>query len=122
MTQVFLLDTLAKDKEIPTLRWSGDSRSLLALSVHHVHIFSLDAPARKVHITNGSGALGRIVTADVLAGGNAALVVWEFGRLGHWDLATGRLVEIGNVKLGGLPSVKAGVALRAIEGRAEGES
>lgn len=68
-----------------------------------VHIFSLLGGSQKVHISNGSGSLGKIIAAEIIGdeGRQQAVVVFEFGRVNLWDLNTGRGTEIGEAKMGG---------------------
>lgn len=48
------------------------------------------------------------------------MVVWEFGRVGVWDIATGHTAEeLGDVKLGS-GKLGGGWAIRREEGKAEG--
>lgn len=61
----------------------------------------MNDPEWKIKISNGSGGLGRVVSVDVVGDDEHVLVVWEFGRVGLWDLQNGRLNEIGEVKMTG---------------------
>ena len=76
---------------------------MILLSPQAVHIFSLLDGAQKVHISDGSGSLGKIIATEIIGddGHQQAVVVFEFGRINLWDLSTGRGTEIGEAKMGG---------------------
>ncbi|GAB7349699.1 hypothetical protein MBLNU459_g0442t1 [Dothideomycetes sp. NU459] len=85
----------------PSIQWSLSSSLILLTTSQNIHVFSLADPDRKVKIANGSGGLGRIAAVDVVGDDDHVLLVWEFGRVGLWDLHQGRLNEIGEVKMTG---------------------
>ena len=47
---------------------------------------------------NGSAGLGRIAQTEVV--GEWVVVVWEFGRVGVFEVGTGRVTEVGECKTG----------------------
>ncbi|KAI5197355.1 hypothetical protein E4T39_07352 [Aureobasidium subglaciale] len=70
----------------------------------------------RVKIANGSASLGRIASVDVF--GEDIVVVWEFGRVGIFEVGRGRVTEIGELKTG-IGSLKAAWGIRRIKGKAE---
>lgn len=76
---------------------------MILLAAQGVHIFSLLDTEQKIHISNGSGSLGKIIAVEVIGdvGREQAVVVFEFGRVNFWDISTGRNTEVGEAKLGG---------------------
>ncbi|GAB7343879.1 hypothetical protein MBLNU457_1839t2 [Dothideomycetes sp. NU457] len=89
--------------ETSTIQWSASSTHVILLAAQGVHIFSILDTAEKIHISNGSGSLGKIIAVEIIgdAGREQAVVVFEFGRVNFWDLSTGRSAEIGEAKMGG---------------------
>ncbi|KAF2148477.1 hypothetical protein K461DRAFT_297891 [Myriangium duriaei CBS 260.36] len=100
-THLFPLPANLKLPPDTSLQWSPTSSHILLLSSQSVHVFSLANPDSKTHVNNGSGGLGKIIAAELLADGTQLMVVWEFGRVGMWDLASGRATEVGDLKMGG---------------------
>ena len=102
-----------------TLQWSATSSHVTLLSPSLIQVFSLLSPDAKVQLSNGSGSLGRIVATDLVSAQSKPhlLVLWEFGRIGLRDLATGRATELGDAKTGGRGNPW---AVRRVEGQGEG--
>ncbi|KAJ9632178.1 hypothetical protein H2203_000581 [Taxawa tesnikishii (nom. ined.)] len=100
-TYTFPLDTDSAKADSFVVHWSHDSQRILLVHPQVVLVFTIGNAAGKVRIDNGSAGLGRIVDAEILdgAGGSPqAMVVWEFGRVAIWDLATGKGSELGDLK------------------------
>ncbi|KAF2222698.1 hypothetical protein BDZ85DRAFT_264084 [Elsinoe ampelina] len=104
--------------ENQSLQWSPQSTFLMLVSTQGVHAYSLQDSSVNIHVSNGSGSLGKIYAAEVLSdsGREQLMVVWEFGSVNLWDLSTGRATEIGDLKMGGKTSPW---ALRRQKGRPE---
>ncbi|KAG8630228.1 hypothetical protein KVT40_001847 [Elsinoe batatas] len=117
----FPLDDPSQPKivaENQSLQWSPQSTFLMLVSTQGVHAYSLLDSSVNIHVSNGSGSLGKIHAAEVLAdsGREQLMVIWEFGRVNLWDLSIGRATEIGDLKMGGKSSPW---ALRRQKGRPE---
>ena len=84
-------------KDVAAVRWNDDSTRICILSARHIEIIDLDDAGHRVRVDNGSGGLGRFVSADFV-GSDKVLVIWEFGKAKLWDLSSGKGVEIGDVK------------------------
>lgn len=89
--------------ETSTIQWSASSMHVILLASQAVHLFSILDSAQKIHISNGSGSLGKIIAVEIIGnpGQEQAVVVFEFGRVNLWDLSTGRSTEVGDAKMGG---------------------
>ena len=85
------------NKEVTALKWSDGSSALAVCSAKLIEIVLPGHSSRRVRLGNGSGGLGRFVSADFV-GEEQLLTIWEFGKAKLWDLATGRGVEVGEVK------------------------
>ncbi|KAF4550607.1 Hypothetical protein D9617_16g013950 [Elsinoe fawcettii] len=117
----FPLDDPSQPKiiaENQSIQWSPQSTYLMLVSTQGVHAYSLQDSSINIHVSNGSGSLGKIHGAEVLSdsGREQLMVVWEFGRVNLWDLATGRALEVGDLKMGGKGNPW---ALRRQQGRSE---
>lgn len=80
-------------------------------------LYSLANTASRVKIANGSASLGRVASVDVF--GENVFVVWEFGRVGVFEIARGRVTEVGELKTS-IGSLKSAWGIRRVKGRAEG--
>ncbi|KAK6001849.1 hypothetical protein QM012_002339 [Aureobasidium pullulans] len=105
-----------RSTETPILHWTPCSLSIVLQTSTYVSIYSLANTASRVRIANGSASLGRIASVDVF--GENVFVVWEFGRVGIFDVARGRVTEVGELKTG-IGSLKSAWGIRRVKGRAE---
>ncbi|KAH0352866.1 hypothetical protein KCU81_g1733, partial [Aureobasidium melanogenum] len=105
-----------RSTETPTLHWTPCSLSIILQTSSYVSLHSLANTASRVKIANGSASLGRIASVDVF--GENVFVVWEFGRVGVFEIARGRVTEIGELKTG-IGSLKSAWGIRRVKGRAE---
>lgn len=92
------LDVRIQPKDIATLRWNDDSSYLSVSSAQHIKVVSLDDATHHVRLENGSGGLGRFVSADFV-GLDQLLVIWEFGGAKLWNLSNGKALELVDAKL-----------------------
>jgi hypothetical protein len=117
----FPLDTsntlTTRSTETPTLHWTPCSLSIILQTSSLVSLYSLANTASRVKITNGSASLGRIASVDVF--GENVVVVWEFGRVGIFEVGRGRVTEVCELKTG-LGSLKSAWGIRRVKGKAEG--
>ncbi|KAI4750912.1 hypothetical protein E4T52_16520 [Aureobasidium sp. EXF-3400] len=70
----------------------------------------------RVKIANGSASLGRIASVDVF--GENIVVVWEFGRVGIFEVGRGRVTEVCELKTG-IGSLKSAWGIRRVKDKAE---
>ncbi|KAG9602828.1 hypothetical protein KCU86_g8694, partial [Aureobasidium melanogenum] len=116
----FLLDNsntpTTRSTETPTLHWTPCSLSIILQTSSYVSLYSLANTATRVKIANGSASLGRIASVDIF--GENVFVVWEFGRIGIFEVARGRVTEVGELKTG-IGSLKSAWGIRRVKGRAE---
>ncbi|KAI4730621.1 hypothetical protein E4T49_01521 [Aureobasidium sp. EXF-10728] len=105
-----------RSTEPPAIHWTPCSLSIILQTSSHVSLYSLANTASRVKIANGSASLGRIASADVF--GENIVVVWEFGRVGIFEVARGRVTEIGELKTG-LGSLKSAWGIRRLKGKVE---
>jgi hypothetical protein len=61
--------------------------------------------------------LGRIASVDVF--GENIVVVWEFGRVGIFEVGRGRVTEVCELKTG-IGSLKSAWGIRRVKDKAEG--
>ncbi|KAI9711342.1 MAG: hypothetical protein M1820_002329 [Bogoriella megaspora] len=95
------LNATPRPKIRPSLlvRWSHNSKRIFFASVSSIFIFSLKDPKWRVHISNGSGGIGRISNAEFGAHEDEVLVWTEFGAsMTVWDVSTGKGIEIRDPK------------------------
>ncbi|KAI5197821.1 hypothetical protein E4T38_07788 [Aureobasidium subglaciale] len=105
-----------RSTEAPVIHWTPCSLSVILQTSSHVSLYSLANTSSRVKIANGSASLGRIAIVDVF--GEDVVVVWEFGRVGIFEVGRGRVTEIGELKTG-IGSLKAAWGIRRIKGKAE---
>ncbi|KAG9750730.1 hypothetical protein KCU73_g6501, partial [Aureobasidium melanogenum] len=105
-----------RSTETPTLHWTPCSLSIILQTSSYVSLYSLANTASRVKIANGSASLGRIANVDVF--GENVFVVWEFGRIGIFEIARGRVTEVGELKTG-IGSLKSAWGIRRVKGKAE---
>ncbi|KAK6430110.1 hypothetical protein LTR95_013739 [Oleoguttula sp. CCFEE 5521] len=72
-------------KEITSIRWSADSTRILITSHNLIELVDLDDQGSRMRISNGSGSLGRLQSADFVSDSNV-FVIWEFGRAKIYSL------------------------------------
>lgn len=106
-----------RSTETLTLHWAPCSLSIILQTSSYVSLHSLANTASRVKIANGSASLGRIASVDVF--GENVFVVWEFGRVGVFEIARGRVTEVGELKTG-IGSLKSAWGIRRAKGKAEG--
>jgi hypothetical protein len=106
-----------RSTETPTLHWTPCSLSIILQTSSLVSLCSLANTASRVKIANGSASLGRIASVDVF--GENVVVVWEFGRVGIFEVGRGRVTEVCELKTG-LGSLKSAWGIRRVKGKAEG--
>ncbi|THV81858.1 hypothetical protein D6D26_10305, partial [Aureobasidium pullulans] len=102
--------------EAPTLHWTPCSLSIILQTSSYVSLHSLANTSSRVKIANGSASLGRIASVDVF--GEDVVVVWEFGRVGIFEVGRGRVTEIGELKTG-IGSLRSAWGIRRVKGKAE---
>ncbi|KAI5242763.1 hypothetical protein E4T42_07611 [Aureobasidium subglaciale] len=105
-----------RSTEAPVIHWTPYSLSVILQTSSHVSLYSLANTSSRVKIANGSASLGRIAIVDVF--GEDVVVVWEFGRVGIFEVGRGRVTEIGELKTG-IGSLKAAWGIRRIKGKTE---
>ncbi|CAD0101236.1 unnamed protein product, partial [Aureobasidium mustum] len=105
-----------RSAETPAIHWTPCSLSIILQTSSYVSLYSLANTASRVRIANGSASLGRIASVDVF--GDNVFVVWEFGRVGIFEVSRGRVTEVGELKTG-IGSLKSAWGVRRVKGRAE---
>jgi hypothetical protein len=106
-----------RSTETPTLHWTPCSLSVVLQTSSLVSLYSLANTASRVKLANGSASLGRIASVDVF--GENVVVVWEFGRVGIFEVGRGRVTELCDLKTG-LGNLKSAWGIRRVKGKAEG--
>ncbi|KAK3116767.1 hypothetical protein LTR53_002533 [Teratosphaeriaceae sp. CCFEE 6253] len=91
----FAVKTAARD--VTTLAWSSDSSYIAVVSDSHVEVRDVEDPGTFVRIDNGSGGLGRFISASFVGDGDL-LTLWEFGRAKIWNPSTGKGTDLGDFK------------------------
>lgn len=86
-----------QSKDVSSIKWSDNNGRVLLSSAQSVEVLDLDDESHRIRLDNGTGGLGRFTSADFV-GNDHLLTVWEFGRAKLWDLATGKGIEIGDLK------------------------
>ncbi|KAM0713720.1 hypothetical protein Q7P37_010682 [Cladosporium fusiforme] len=86
-----------QSKDIASIKWSDNNARVLLSSAQSVEVIDLDDESHRVRLDNGSGGLGRFVSADFV-GNDHLLTIWEFGRAKLWDLNAGKGIELGDFK------------------------
>lgn len=86
-----------QSKDVSSIKWSDNNARVLLSSTQSVEVLDLDDEAHRIRLDNGSGGLGRFISADFV-GNDHLLTTWEFGRAKLWDLVTGKGVELGEFK------------------------
>jgi WD40 repeat protein len=86
-----------------TIKWSNSyndaTARLLVYTEDSVKIWDLDDPAWTATINNGSGGMGKIISAEFGRNEQEVLVYSDFGsKLTVWSLITGRSVDIRDPK------------------------
>ena len=84
-------------KDVVALRWNDESDRIVVLSSQSIEAVDLDDASHRVRLDNGSGGLGRFVSADFI-GSDQLLVTWEFGKAKLWNLSSGKGIELGDFK------------------------
>lgn len=84
-------------KDNISLKWSEDSSRIAVLSAQNIEVVDLDDSSHRVRLDNGSGSLGRFISADFV-GSDHLLVIWEFGKAKLWDLLNGKGFELTDIK------------------------
>lgn len=85
-------------KDATAMRWSVDNNLLAIVSARLIEIIDLKDRDFRVRLDNGSGGLGRFLSADFV-GLDQLLVVWEFGKAKLWTLSTGKGVDLSDIKI-----------------------
>jgi WD40 repeat protein len=106
-----ILSTIAPDLAVcrsincasGTIKWSNlhndDSSRILVYTEDKVRIWDLEDPTWTATINNGSGGMGKIISAEFGRNKQEVLVYTDFGsKLTVWSLLTGRNVEIRDPK------------------------
>lgn len=86
-----------QSKDISALRWSPEGSLIAVLSAKHVEVIDLEDVDHRVRLDNGSGGLGRFVSAEFLEA-DQLLTIWEFGKARLWNLSTGKATDFGDLK------------------------
>ena len=86
-----------QSKDVSSIKWSDNSTRVLLYSTQCVEVLDIDDESHRIRLDNGSGGLGRFVSADFI-GDDHLLTIWEFGRAKLWNLVTGKGTEIGDLK------------------------
>lgn len=89
--------TRLQSKDVTSIKWSDDDKRVLLYSGQSIEILNIDDESDRVRLDNGSGGLGRFVSADFV-GNDHIFTAWEFGRAKLWNLRTGRGHEVGDLK------------------------
>lgn len=84
--------------KVTSLRWSDDGSQVLIVSDRGVKVIEVGILLDTALLTNGSGGLGKIVSADFV-GNEHLLAVWEFGKTKLWHLLSGKSVDLPDVKM-----------------------
>ena len=84
-------------KDVLSLRWNEENNHVAVLSARNVEVVDLDDASHRIRLDNGSGGLGRFVSADFV-GLHQLLTIWEFGKGKVWNLMNGKGVDIEDVK------------------------
>ena len=86
-----------QSKDVSLIKWSGDNTRVLLYSGQLIEILNIDDDSDRVRLENGSGGLGRFISADFV-GSDYLFTTWEFGRAKLWDLNAGKGHEVGDLK------------------------
>lgn len=84
-------------KDNLTLKWNEASIRIILLSAQNIEVVDLGDSSHRVRIDNGSGGLGRFISADFIEPDHL-LVIWEFGKAKLWNLTNGKGVELSDIK------------------------
>ncbi|EMC92073.1 hypothetical protein BAUCODRAFT_134006 [Baudoinia panamericana UAMH 10762] len=91
------LNTTIPPKDITAFSWSADSDRIALLSSKRIEVLCFGDQNYRVRIDNGSGGLGRFVSAAFI-NTDTILTIWEFGRAKLWNLSTGKGIDYGDLK------------------------
>jgi WD40 repeat protein len=83
--------------KVTSLAWSEDASQISVVSERSVKIIDIDRLLDTARLDNGSGGLGKIVTAEFV-GNDHLLAIWEFGKTKLWHIHSGKAVELPDVK------------------------
>lgn len=83
--------------KVTSLRWSDDASQVLVVSDRGVKVIEVGVLLDNALLNNGSGGLGKIVSADFV-GNEHLLAVWEFGKTKLWHVLSGKSVDLPDVK------------------------
>ncbi|KAL1584727.1 hypothetical protein WHR41_06872 [Cladosporium halotolerans] len=89
--------TRLHSKDVSSIKWSDNDAQVLLFSGQSVEVIDIDDESHRIRLDNGSGGLGRFISADFV-GNKHLLTIWEFGRAKIWDLSTGKGIELGDFK------------------------
>ncbi|KAF2168194.1 hypothetical protein M409DRAFT_21638 [Zasmidium cellare ATCC 36951] len=88
---------LPLDAKVSTLKWSADGSQILINHDRGLQVVDSKHRSSRVFLKNGTGGLGRVVTADFI-GNEHLLVVWEFGKAKLWHMNSGKAVDLPDFK------------------------
>lgn len=89
--------TPIQSKDVASLKWSDDSTRIAIHSHNSAELIDLDDADFKVRLDNGSGGLGKLASVEFLDR-NHLLAIWEFGRAKTYELETGKVTDLAEVK------------------------
>lgn len=86
-----------RDKKVKSLKWSADASQILAVWDAGINVMDSDRREDRVNIRNGSGSLGKIMSADFV-GNDHLLVIWEFGKAKLWHMNSSKASDLPDLK------------------------
>lgn len=89
--------TRMQSKDVTSIKWSDDGKRVLLYSGQSIEVLNIDDESDRIRLDNGSGGLGRFVSADFV-GSDYLFTTWEFGRAKLWNLHSGKGHEVGDLK------------------------
>lgn len=84
--------------KVTSLRWSDDGSQVLIVSDRGVKVIEVGILLDNALLNNGSGGLGKIVSADFV-GNEYLLAVWEFGKTKLWHVLSGKAADLTDIKM-----------------------
>lgn len=83
--------------KVTSVRWSEDGSQILIVSDRGVKVIDVGILLDNALLNNGSGGLGKIVSAEFV-GNEHLLAVWEFGKTKLWHVLSGKAVDLPDMK------------------------
>lgn len=83
--------------KVTSLQWSDDGSQVLVVSDRGVKVIEVGTLLDTALLNNGSGGLGKIVSADFV-GNEHLLAVWDFGKTKLWHVRSAKSLDLPDMK------------------------